>query len=327
MPRHARSSGRPITPRSLDANGLKGARIGVPSDPSDPAERRLLRPAAAARGAVMRNTIAALEDLGAVIVRANIPTAGWMGGPGTDMPVLNLNPESATKNQPRRIPIVFVYELKNDLNALFARLGDGNTDQDDVRHRRLQQGECRARAALRPGHLPRLRSDPRGFERARIRRGTRRWIPARRARSGIDAYMDHHRLDAVLFPGNFGAAIAAKAGYPERQVPAGFVAGADRQLHAGLSASAPPSPAAPGANRRCCALPTPSSRRPSAQAAAWLARSLPLVDFVTRRCCRSARTSSPRALLVDFDLALEIIRRSAHGDHALLVEPNSSSRR
>jgi amidase len=42
---------------------------------------------------------------------------------------------------------------------------------------------------------------------------------------GLDAYMDRYRLDAVLFPGPAGAAIAAKAGYPSVQVPAGFVAG------------------------------------------------------------------------------------------------------
>ena len=42
---------------------------------------------------------------------------------------------------------------------------------------------------------------------------------------GLDAYMDRHRLDAVLFPGAIGAAIAAKAGYPSVQVPAGFVSG------------------------------------------------------------------------------------------------------
>ena len=42
---------------------------------------------------------------------------------------------------------------------------------------------------------------------------------------GLDAYMDAHRLDAVLFPGATGAAIAAKPGYPSVQVPAGFTAG------------------------------------------------------------------------------------------------------
>src|SRR5262249_19092015 len=42
---------------------------------------------------------------------------------------------------------------------------------------------------------------------------------------GLDTYMDKHRLDAVLFPGVIGAAIAAKAGYPSGQVPAGFIGG------------------------------------------------------------------------------------------------------
>jgi hypothetical protein len=37
--------------------------------------------------------------------------------------------------------------------------------------------------------------------------------------------MDAHRLDAVLFPAMAGASIAAKAGYPSVQVPAGFVSG------------------------------------------------------------------------------------------------------
>ena len=45
-------------------------------------------------------------------------------------------------------------------------------------------------------------------------------------RLGLDAYMDEHKLDAVLFPGNTGAAIAAKAGYPSVQVPAGIMTAA-----------------------------------------------------------------------------------------------------
>jgi amidase len=42
---------------------------------------------------------------------------------------------------------------------------------------------------------------------------------------GLDAYMDAHRLDAVLFPATAGASIAAKAGYPSVQAPAGFISG------------------------------------------------------------------------------------------------------
>jgi amidase len=42
---------------------------------------------------------------------------------------------------------------------------------------------------------------------------------------GMDAYMNQHKLDAVLFPGATGAAIVAKAGYPGVMVPAGFISG------------------------------------------------------------------------------------------------------
>src|SRR5205807_9506066 len=41
---------------------------------------------------------------------------------------------------------------------------------------------------------------------------------------GIDAYMDAHKLDAILFPGRSGAAIADKAGKPRELVPAGMPA-------------------------------------------------------------------------------------------------------
>ena len=40
---------------------------------------------------------------------------------------------------------------------------------------------------------------------------------------GMDAYMNHHKLDAPLFAGSGGAAIAAKAGYPSVMVPGGFI--------------------------------------------------------------------------------------------------------
>ena len=57
-----------------------------------------------------------------------------------------------------------------------------------------------------------------------------RQMDLRAARTlGLDTYMDRHRLDAVLFPGVAGASIAAKAGYPSVQVPAGCISGADNR--------------------------------------------------------------------------------------------------
>ncbi|MBU9721246.1 MULTISPECIES: amidase family protein [Bacillaceae] len=41
---------------------------------------------------------------------------------------------------------------------------------------------------------------------------------------GIDATLQEHDLDAIVFPNNFGAAIPAKAGYPSITVPAGYSA-------------------------------------------------------------------------------------------------------
>ncbi|MBO8155765.1 MAG: amidase [Bacillaceae bacterium] len=39
---------------------------------------------------------------------------------------------------------------------------------------------------------------------------------------GIDAVMEQHNLDVILFPNNLGAGIAAKAGYPSITVPGGY---------------------------------------------------------------------------------------------------------
>src|SRR4029079_16791888 len=44
---------------------------------------------------------------------------------------------------------------------------------------------------------------------------------------GMDAYMNQHKLDAVLFAGSGGCVIAAKAGYPSVMVPGGFIADID----------------------------------------------------------------------------------------------------
>jgi amidase len=211
---------------TLDTNGLSGARIGVPGDPSDPANDVYYGPLPPAAALVMRNTIAALEQAGAVIIRANMPTVGWMGGPASDMPVLNLNPESATRNQPQRIPTVFVYELKNGLNAYlrdWATETPMKTMSDIVAFNKANAGRT-----LRFGQDIFLASEATRGDLSEPEYAAARQMDIRTSRTlGIDAYMATHRLDAVLFPANFGAAIAAKAGYPSVQVPAGFVAGAN----------------------------------------------------------------------------------------------------
>jgi amidase len=210
---------------ALDPDGLRGARIGVPGDPSDPANDAYYGKLGLPAGAVMGRVIATLEAQGAKIVRANIPTAGWIGGPGTDMAILNTNPESPTRFEPARRPIVFVYELKHDLDAYLPEWLTGTPIRslaDVAAFNRANAGR-----ALRFGQDIFLAAATTRGDLSEPEYAVARGNDLRASRTlGLDAYMDAHRLDAVLFPGAAGAAIAAKAGYPSVQVPAGFVSGA-----------------------------------------------------------------------------------------------------
>jgi amidase len=208
----------------LDKDGLKGARIGLPSDPADPANDVYYGKLSARSAQVMKEVVETLTAAGAEIVRANIPTIGWIGGPGTAMAVLNRNPESKTKFDPARPPIVFVYEMKHDLNAY---LGEWATETSirtmaDV----IAFNEAHADRALRFGQDLFLAAEATKGDLSELEYKSARAMDVRSAGTlGLDAYMDEHKLDAVLFAGNTGAAIAAKPGYPSVQVPAGFTAG------------------------------------------------------------------------------------------------------
>ncbi len=209
----------------LDKNGLRGARIGIPSDPTDPANDVYYRPLPARNAAVMRQVIAVLEAAGAVLVRANIPAIGGTGtrGPGTDAAILNRNPESPTFGQMERRPAIYLYELKHDLDAYLRDWAQGT--------KMRTMADIIAFNAANAGRALRFGQDI--FLAAQATRGDlseAEYVAARQndilaARTlGLDAYMDGHRLDAVLFPGSSGAGIAAKAGYPSVQVPAGMIA-------------------------------------------------------------------------------------------------------
>ncbi|MET3912201.1 amidase [Bradyrhizobium sp. S3.3.6] len=209
----------------LSRDAMRGARIGVPSDPTDPLNDRYYGKLQPGWAKVMTDAIKVLEDLGAVIVRANIPTRGWLGGPGTGMAVLNRNPLSSNKGNPTGSPIVFLYELKHGLN-LYLKDWATNTDiktMADV----IAFNAAHAQTALRFGQDLFLAADlTRGDLSEREYKSARAMdLLAARTR-GMDAYMNQHKLDAVLFPGSSGCVISAKAGYPSVMVPAGFISGA-----------------------------------------------------------------------------------------------------
>jgi amidase len=174
----------------------------------------------------MASAITAIEQLGATIVRANMPTAGWIGGPGTEIAILNRNPESRTWLRPVRPPLVFVYELKHDLD-LYLRDWAAETEMRSLADI-IAFNQAHAERALRFGQDVFLAAAATRGDLSEAEYLSARQSDLRAARTlGLDAFMDRHRLDAVLFPGAAGAAIAAKAGYPSVQVPAGFVGGDD----------------------------------------------------------------------------------------------------
>jgi amidase len=208
----------------LDPNGLRGARIGVPSDPADPGNDVYYKPLRPPQAEVMRNVIAVLEAAGATVIRANMPTRGWIGGPGTEAAILNTNPESPNKNQPARVPAIYLYELKHDMNAY---LKDWTKDAKvrtmaDI----IAFNKANADRALRFNQDIFLAAEETRGDLSEIEYKSARQMDLRSSRTlGIDAYMDAHKLDAILFPANSGASIAAKAGYPSVLVPAGMVTG------------------------------------------------------------------------------------------------------
>jgi amidase len=210
----------------LANDAMKGARIGVPSDPADSLNDRFYGKLPPKSAKVMADVIKVLEDLGAVIVRASMPTACLMGGPGTTMAVLNRNPQSRNKGNPTMQWIVFLYELKRDLNLY---LKDWATDTGiktiaDI----VAFNEASAGNALRFGQDLFLAANATKGDLSEREYKSARAMDLLAARTrGMDAYMNQHKLDAVLFPGNMGAAIAAKAGYPSVMVPGGFISGID----------------------------------------------------------------------------------------------------
>ena len=208
----------------LDKDGLKGARIGVPSDPADPGNDVYMGKLPPRSAAVMKQAIEAMQDAGAIIVRANMPTAGWIGGPGTTMSVLNRNPLSPRKNETAPLPIVFLYELKRDLN-LYLRdwaVGTKTKTMADI----IAFNQANADKALRFGQDLFLAAQETKGDLSEIEYKAARAMDLQAAKErGLDAYMNQHKLDAVVFPGTAGASIAAKAGYPSVQVPGGFISG------------------------------------------------------------------------------------------------------
>lgn len=216
--------------RFLDADGLRGARIGIPRaffyDPTD-----VPGPGGGTRGGlgeearrVMEEAMEVLVARGAILVDpADIPS---IVDPDPSRNFLTwgiCSGANAGRGMDAGCSVVFKYGMKRDFNAWLATLGGTATVRTLTELREWNRAHERA-GALRYGQSLLDISDEMELERDRER------YEADRAKDlelsgarGIDAILEAQGLDALLFPASSGAGIAARAGYPTVIVPFGTV--------------------------------------------------------------------------------------------------------
>ena len=170
-----------------------------------------------------------------------------------------------------------LYELKYDLDAYLRDWAKGTAMHSSADIIAFNTGH--AERALRFGQDIFLAAESSSGDLDAVEYVAARRMDIRAARTlGIDAYMDAHKLDAILFPGRSGSAIAAKAGYPSVLVPAGMTSGGAGERRR-ITRSARPLRGGPGASQCCCASPMRSSRPPGRGA--------------YRRACRRSNRVAP----------------------------------
>ena len=213
----------------LKRDGLKGARIGIPR-----AFYYDAIPATDARGpsgglndaqkAVMEDAISILRAQGATVVDpADIPSVV------TKDPARNIllwpicsGPGDA-KGHDDDCSVVFKYGMKRDFNAWLASLGD-RAPVKTLDELRTWNRAHAAAGTLKYGQSQLDNSDEMDVQADRARYQADRDKDVTLAgRDGIDAALQNNQLDALVFPGAIGAALAAKPGYPTVMVPFAMV--------------------------------------------------------------------------------------------------------
>lgn len=172
----------------------------------------------------MNDAIAALRAAGATVVDpVEIPSVSatraednfllWSTCAGLD----NM------KGRDAACSTVFKYGMKRDFNAWLASLGKA-APVHTLTELRLWNVAHQKMGALRYGQAQLDLSDEMDITLDRARYEADRAKDLRlSAAQGIDAALRAHNLDALLFPGGSGAALAAKPGYPTVMVPFALV--------------------------------------------------------------------------------------------------------
>jgi amidase len=216
--------GRDYT-KFLKADGLKGARIGIPraffydktTPPGAKAPRGGLNPEQAQ---VMAEAIEILKKQGAVIVDpADIPSVTTTDPSHSFLLWNQCGGANDAKGKDADCSVVLKYGMKRDFNKFLETLGSAAPVKTLTELREWNITHTKS-GAIRYGQSNLDVSDEMDVRADRAR------YEADRAKdielggtNGIDAAMKANNLDALLFPGASGASIAAKPGYPTVIVP------------------------------------------------------------------------------------------------------------
>ena len=205
--------GRDYT-KFLKADGLKGARIGIPRKnyyepftlPGAERPRGGLNPA---QTKVMEEAIAALKAAGATVVDVDIPS------------MLEKDPKENLLTAGNSI--VLNYGMKRDFNTWLASLGAAAPVKSLTELREWNTAHERL-GAIKYGQSQLDASDKIDLEKDRAKYEEDRARDIRvYGTNGIDAAMKANNLDALVFPGASSAGIASKPGYPTVLVPFGMI--------------------------------------------------------------------------------------------------------
>jgi amidase len=215
--------------RFLRAGGLRGARIGIPR--AFFYERTAVPGAQEPRGGLnpdqaklMAEVIAILGREGALVVDpADIPSI-VDPDPRENYALWGIcSGANNGRGRDEDCSIAFKYGMKRDFNKWLATLGPSAPVRTLTELRDWNTAHKNA-GAVKYGQSNLDISDEMDLERDRARYEADRAKDIRLAAThGIDEVMKSQRLDALLFPGGSGAALAARPGYPTVIVPAGFV--------------------------------------------------------------------------------------------------------
>jgi amidase len=233
-------AGRDYT-RSLRADGLNGARIGIPrafyyDQMTVPGESRPRGGLTPEQLKAMTDAIAVLKSQGAVVVDpADVPSfvakeadknfIAWDFCSGADQ----------AKGKDAGCSVNFKYGMKRDFNEWLKSLGPSAPVKTLTALRDWNLAHTKA-GAIRFGQSRLDISDEMDLDADRARNEADMKKDAALSRAaGIDGVLQANRLDAILTPGGSGAGLAARAGYPIIVVPFALVPNQTPNLPAGFN--------------------------------------------------------------------------------------------